>query len=357
MRTNRSGRSWVALAGLAIACGGDAPGTSAPIGNDDTAGAAVVPEGVAVEVVTGMPTALRVTWTTAEPVAGHVAVQVGARTVTTQPSSPTTEHAHLVVGLPPDTDLDVVAVAGAAETGSAAPVAARTGALPGVPTFTVEGSNDRYMVLPLVEDDVNPIVVIDPEGRVVWHHRDERALAVFRAHVARDGSGVMYTATLKGGEPNPDSLLIHVPWDGGPEETTAVPYLAHDFVELDDGAIVSLAYEYREEIQGNKLVRIEPDGTSSTLWSAWDCFDPELHPSIDLEHGWTHANALDEGPDGSWYVNFRNLTSLVRVEADGACNWGFGGAAGTVAVDGPTFYHQHQFEVLDDGLPPATSLA
>jgi hypothetical protein len=328
---------------LSWACSGDDPG------DPGTPTAPVAPEDVTVAQVTA-PTVLKVSWTTAEPAEGQVRFTVDGveRMSARRPAADA--HEQLLVGLPPNADVRIEVLAGpeGAEV-AAEPVDARTGDLV-APTFTVEGESDRYLVLPLIDEDVSTIAVIDPKGRVVWSHDDRRGLAVFRARVARDGSGLIYTATLIGGEPNEGSVVVRVPWDGGPEEVTPVPYLAHDFVELDDGSLVSLAYEFRDGIEGNKLVRIARDGALETLWSAWDCYDPAVHLSIDLEHGWIHANALDRHPDGGFIVGMRNLTSLVRVDDSGTCLWGLGGAAGTVAVDGPSFFHQHQFELLDGGM-------
>jgi hypothetical protein len=136
-----------------------------------------------------------------------------------------------------------------------------------------------------------------------------------------------------------------------------VPYLAHDFVELDDGSIVSLAYEFREDpvlggVEGNRLVKVLADGTvAGDVWSAWDCYDPNVNESIDLDHGWIHANALDfDEATGRFLVGMRNLTTIASVDVDArTCEWGFGGSGGTVDITASeSFLHQHQFEVTGD---------
>ena len=141
------------------------------------------------------------------------------------------------------------------------------------------------------------------------------------------------------------------------QREVAVPYLAHDFIEREDGSIISLAYEFREDptlggVEGNRLVEVAPDGTVvGNVWSAWDCYDPNVHESIDLEHGWIHANALDyDASTGRFLVGMRNLTTIASVDIEtGTCEWGFGGSGGTVDITASeSFLHQHQFDKLDD---------
>ena len=121
----------------------------------------------------------------------------------------------------------------------------------------------------------------------------------------------------------------------------------------------------RRKHDESELVEISPDGTVRDIWSAWDCYDPVTNPSIDIDHGWTHANAMDyDAAADAFQISLRNLTTIVQVDrATGACDWGVGGSAGTVTIDGPTFFHQHQFQrhpgrllVFDnDGAPGFTS--
>ncbi len=356
------------------ACSGDKDGTS-PDGTDttdtteesgDTGSGTTVPDAVVVSDVSLTPlptmgTVIEATWTTDVPVTARVRFTVDGMTRETATSAATTSHRHLLVGVPPEAAVDVGLVHDVTGGESVQAETATAGTLPGAPGLTASGTNDRFLVLPLVDETANEssLAIIDPMGRVVWQHADDSGLSVFRAHVARDGSGIIYAATLVDGGPNPNSKLVYVGWDGVVQREVMVPYLAHDFVETEDGSIVSLAYEFREDptlggVEGNRLVKVAADGTvEGDVWSAWDCYDPNVHESIDLEHGWIHANALDhDEATGRFLVGMRNLTTLASVDIDtDTCVWGFGGSGGTVAItSSESFLHQHQFEYLGDGM-------
>ncbi len=344
MRTDLRRAATVFACVVLGACSGDS-------GTDGTVPAAdVTPVDVIGELAPDMQTVVTVTWRTADPTVGFVEFGEGeAFDRSTAPdAAPATEHQATLVALAPDTEISWRIVSegevGTTETTT-------TGSLQGPPMLTVEGSSDRFMALPVI-GDLSSAAVIDGQGRVVWWHTDSRDLSVFRVHVASDGAGIVYSATLDSGLPNESSAFVRVPWDGTAEQVTEVPFLAHDFVELDDGTLVSLAYEWRDDIEGAKLVRVAPDGTVSDLWSAWDCYDPDVNLSIDLEHGWIHANALDYDAERDVFlVGMRNLGTIAQVDrATGACDWGLGGSGGTLSIDGSTFFHQHQFNRTGGGM-------
>lgn len=350
-------RLFLALA--LVACGGDGedkePSDTATAGGTTTGTptggtAAVLPLDVSAVVSPTMGTVIHVTWSTEVESSGYVEFGIdGALDRATMPTAVGTSHSATLVGLPQSTEVSYrVVVDGESETATIA-----TGTLTDAPTFTVEGTgNDRFLSLPLVRDDISTATILDPQGRVTWQHTDTRGLSVYRVHVKHDGSGIVYSATLVGGRPNEDSVFVHVNWDGEEQEVVPVPFLAHDFLELDDGSLVSLAHEWRDDVEGNKLVSLAPDGTLSDIWSAWTCFDPAIHESVDPAQGWTHANALDYDPiQDQFLVSIRNLTAITAIDrATGECSWILGGEAGDVAIDGPTFYHQHQFTRTEDSL-------
>jgi hypothetical protein len=299
-----------------------------------------------------MPTVVEVTWRTDEPSTGAVVFSAAGGPERTTPEQPSdTEHRALLVGLPPQSEVTVRVEAG--ELGSDE-VTATTGAVPGVvPPLRVEGGgNDQFTFTSVMEEARARVVVLDPEGRVVWMHVDERGLSVFRVRPAHDGDGVMYLSSIVRGGPSPESELVRVGWDGVESRVVAVPDLAHDFVELPDGTVVALAYEQRGDVLGNALVEIPPSGEPRTIWTTWDCFDPVAFPGDDPAQGWTHTNALDyDAVNDVFLVGMRNLDAITAVNpSTGACEWTIGGPVGDVDIDGDRFHHAHQFERTADGL-------
>jgi len=311
----------------------------------------LVVKAVEAVVAENMGTVVTVSWRTSAPTLGAVEFgeDDGFGRITADEATASKDHSVTLVGLAPETEIHFRVLSdGEADTRD---YTVTTGALVGAPSLMVEGDGqDLFLAMPIVTDETTLVSVIDPQGRVVWLHKDTRQASVFRARVARDRSGIVYSATVVRGEPHQGSAIVRVPWDGSNAEVIEVPWLAHDFVELDDGTLVSLAYEYRDEVQGNKLIQVDPEGTVTDLWSAWDCFDPDTHISSDPDHGWIHANALDyDASTDSFLVGMRNLSSIVRVDrASGACVWTLGRGAGDVDQSGGLFVHQHQFGWFGD---------
>jgi len=359
-----SSRAALILALALVGCSGDSEKDTPPTDTTDSGDtgptvAAVVVSEVVLQPLATMGTVVEATWTTDVAVTARVRFTVGDLVRETASSDAATAHQHLLVGVPPGAEVQVELVHDVADGEDVHTDSVTAGSLPGAPAMTATGTNDRFLVLPLINETANEssLAVIDPEGRVVWKHDDTSGLSVFRAHIARDGSGIVYAATLVDAGPNPNSKLVYVGWDGVVQREVLVPYLAHDFVELDDHSIVSLAYEFRDDptlggVEGNRLVKVLADGTvEGDVWSAWDCYDPNVEESIDLEHGWIHANALDlDEATGRFLVGMRNLTTIASVDIDaGTCEWGFGGNAGTVDITASeAFLHQHQFEMAGD---------
>ena len=162
---------------------------------------------------------------------------------------------------------------------------------------------------------------------------------------------------------------MKVPFDGSSETFIALDYLAHDFVELEDGTLAGIAFkegplpkacpELYEKLDppkklllGNHIVEIAPDGTQTEVWDSWDCFDPcvDLSDTLDdsvREPGWTFTNALDYDEDtDSYLVSMRHLSTIASISrATGQCNWIFGSAPSATTVPvGEVFHHEHQFE-------------
>jgi hypothetical protein len=355
---------------MLIACGGDkddsddsagrttpsgtATGMTATGGTGTTTGStatAVTVSDVAATVSATMGTVVHVTWSTDVAASGHVEFGVdGMMDRSTRATASGTAHSATLVGLPQGAEVSYRVVVGD-DVGEASVVT--TGTLPGAPVLTVEGDgNDRFLALALIKDDISTATIVDPKGNVVWQYADTRGLSVYRVHVKNDGSGIVYTATLIGGRPNEDSVIVHVSWDGEETAVVPVPNLAHDFVEMDDGTLVSLAHAWQDDEEGNSLLSVAPDGTVTEIWSAWTCFDPAIHESIDPPQGWTHANAMDYDPVADQFlISIRNLVAIAAVDrSTGECAWVLGGDAGDIDIDGDEFYHQHQFQRTPGGL-------
>jgi hypothetical protein len=305
-------------------------------------------------------TVVKVSFTTNTPAESHVEYgptpSLGFKTPVESTTSES--HSHTLLGLEADTEYFYRAVAsdGALEkTGET--LAIRTGVLPlGMPPLSLEGDEiDGFVIVPVLGASTK-VLVLDGAGNVVWYHADDRELDFYRARLSVDGKSMLYNAASVSGTPSEASELVRVALDGSATSSIPVPLLAHDFVEHPDGTLGAMVVEYREvdgeELRGDKIVEIDGAGNFTTVWSAWDCFDPADTPGDDPALGWTFANALDFDPAAdAYYLGLRNFSSIVKIDRKtGQCEWVLGtyGATFEFARGSTRFLHQHQFHVRDD---------
>ncbi len=307
-------------------------------------------------------TVVNVSWTTSKETTGYVEYGPSESYGFSTPleSEAALEHQVSLMGMTADTDCHFRVVVPTddgdevSETGEII-----TGSLPAeLPGLTVSGQGqDHFSVVPIIGSTTGPMI-INSEGEFIWYHIEERELDVYRTRVSVDGQSVLYNAASVSGEPDEGSEIVRVAYDGSWEESIPIPLLAHDFVEHADGTIGAMVVEYRdfegEDLRGDQIIEVAPDGTQTTIWSAWDCFDPSEITGDDMEIGWTFANALDYDPDEqAYYLSLRNFSSIIKIDrASGECLWGFGGEANSfdIASGSETFMHEHQFQVLDDSI-------
>jgi hypothetical protein len=316
------------------------------------------PSQIVAEVSAKITTVVNVRWTTQQPTTGYVEFgptpQMEFRTATE--TQPVREHTATLLGLTADTVTHYRAVTWDGGPAAASGVATiRTGDLPvGLPALTLTGSgHQEFVVVPILTGGSAAVTIINPQGKIVWYHRDERDLDFYRARLALDGKSLLYNAANVSGEPSADSQLVRVALDGSRSDPIPIPLLRHDFVEMPDGTLAAIVAEYRDvqgtEVRGDKIVEIAPDGTQKIAWTAWDCFDPAVVLSDDPQQGWTFANALDYDPAADvYYLGMRNLSSIARINRQTrTCEWvlGLRGATLTFAQGAERFLHQHQFHV------------
>jgi hypothetical protein len=332
----------VALGACCLACGADDGGA---------------PRNVSARVSDEITTVVDVTFTTDGPTRGYVeygeTAALGSRTPL-EPA-PTSAHARTLLGLAADTEYYFRVVT---DDGGESPVTKiRTGLLPlGLPDLTLKGEGNDLFTLTTLLGNSRAIIVIDPEGRIVWYRFEDRELDFYRARLSRDGTSILYNAASISGTPSEASELVRVALDGSSVSSIPVPLLAHDFVELPDGTLGAMVVEYRDFegtlLRGDSIVEIAPDGTQSTRWTSWDCFDPATTPGDDITLGWTFANALDYDPEAdAYYLSLRNFSSITRIQRQtGACEWVLGSFGRTLdfAPGSARFLHEHQFYVFGD---------
>jgi hypothetical protein len=319
-----------------------------------------------VEVSEVIPTVATLRWTTSQPADATVTFGPGEPSGTTlsDPADGELDHEVVLFGLLPATEYSVAVTLIDAQEGQAT-ANFTTGAVPtSLPTLSVqildeEVAPDGYLLTSLLTSPLS-VVLLDTDGTFLWWHFDERdQTAIGRVRLSADGEAILYdTFPTYGADPDdPTHEIIRVSLDGTDVEVLDTPGHHHDFAQLDDGTLAYLAEDRRdvegEEIIGDQLVELRPDGSHEVVWTAWDDipYDPaDVPPGSD----WTHCGALFHDPvEDAYYLSSHNLDAIWKVDrATGELIWTFGGPRSdfTVAEPGALPYHQHQLQVLDDHL-------
>lgn len=336
-------------------------------GGDESNGEPGDPSGVTAELSEHITTVVNVSWTTSSETRGVVEYgptpDLGSSTPLEADAA--TEHRLPLLGLKPETEYFFRVTLEDERKSAVSSIV--TGSLPvNLPVLTGGdgGENDLFTLVPVL-GSTTAVTMLDPDGDIVWYYEDDRDLDFYRARLSVDGKSIVYNAASVSGDPADNSELVRVSLDGSESSSVAVPLLAHDFVEHPDGTLGAIVVEYRDfegsELRGDKIVEVSPDGSQTTVFSVWDCFDPALTAHDEIEHGWTFANALDYDPEeDAYYLGMRNFGSIVKVDrSSGRCEWvlgTYGARAGqcgaercfTFASGSERFWHQHQFEVRGD---------
>lgn len=239
-----------------------------------------------------------------------------------------------------------------------------------VPRFYARKPNDgeawgRFSLVAweeLTHGENSGVVVLDDDGDVVWYWLPGGQVTAW-SDIGPDGA-VWLLAEETADDTQEEDGLVRVPL-GNPEARREPAPDAHHAVVTDvpDALAAWLVAEPRtvdgETVWGDTIVERGLDGSSRTVWSAWDTLPVETHEGWhSLYYGgdegdWTHANGLDYDPEEDvYYVSLYYLAEIVKIDrATGEIVWEFGGTrdAFALATD-QRIGHIHAPEVTEDGL-------
>ena len=344
---------------VAVGCSESGPG------DDDSDGDALVATADASEVI---GTVVTIRWTTEEPSTGYVeyGADGGHETQVWSAATDATSHEVVLFGLKTSTEYAyrVVAVIDDVESDTFESEFT-TGVLPGDLSqhgLTVEATGDHaggYLLAPIVSTPPKP-VIMDRDGDIVWWFLDQDFDHDMHISVGLscDGQHVLFnsmsTAYADQADPHYIEHVVRLSLDGTELERIEKAEHSHTFVELPDGTIAFLVYDRRdvdgENVVGDQIVEVAPDGTETVVWSAFDDFDydPEDPPP---GTGWSHAAALDYDPvEEAYFVSLRNFACIVKIgRSSGDMAWQLGGRGSSFEIEGEVFTDQHEFQILDGG--------
>lgn len=195
-------------------------------------------------------------------------------------------------------------------------------------------------------------VLYDRDGEPVWYAinwagADPRG----DVDVSFDAAArTVILGTTGGVEPIEVDLEGSIVWTGPtqPDGLNAQNQIHHQVSKLASGNYLTLVYENRGLIEGDRIVELDPSGEE--VWQ-WNAFDHVPNPTpID----WTHANsAVYRDDEGALYYSARNLNAVLKLDREsGAILWTLG-ANGDFSADpeagDPWFVQQHDPQILANG--------
>ena len=300
----------------------------------------------------------------------------------TAPSGPASEHAIPVVRLRAETAYSyAVGVEGADGFVFGPEGSFTTGPLPeGLADVrrTVSGKSSQPLILTdlargIEYPDVSAyIVVLDEDGRIVWHYKDVHV----DPPLGRSG--------LKGVKQTPDGNFAYAinfccikevtPLGRQVDQIVANPVdggMHHDFVYLDADRVLYLAdleVVFDDSANGGaeetaavvETLRVwdQRSGRTEEVWSAadfWDIASPDQRVQWNPARQpirWAHVNSLNPGPRGNFILSSRNRNQIFSVSPDfSEVEWQLGGPDSDYAFPDPNdrFYRQHSASELANG--------
>jgi hypothetical protein len=138
--------------------------------------------------------------------------------------------------------------------------------------------------------------------------------------------------------------LLEVDWAGNIVWELAQPMIHHDARKLPNGNLLVLRGELvpgdvAARVQGGVpapqggpmwtdwVVEITPEDETVWEWHAWEHLDPavDVIGPLDMRAEWTHANSIDQMPNGDLLISFRNTSTVAIVSrATGEVAWRMG---------------------------------
>lgn len=200
-------------------------------------------------------------------------------------------------------------------------------------------------------------LVTDAQGTPVWTFADD-AGPIVRIRPSPNGGGITYLID----DPNSDKFpeLVSVGWDGTELSRQSIEGIARDFVFLEEGAIAypkteeQTFAEFADPVRGEGIVERSAIGVETTVWSAFDHWDPRTAGGVGEGGEWTHANALDyDSETGIYSIGFYGMRAIVRVDrASGQVVSQVGGDGSDYDFpdDSDVPKWQHQFQFTEDSV-------
>ncbi len=250
-----------------------------------------------------------------------------------------------------------------------------------------EGSESGYVLLSYLGDGKSGVGIVDREGKYVWALANDPEqpwgaadTLIGRVRAGRDGASLVWNVAH---EKREDDLaeIIRVSMDGSEVTRTRTLNGHHDFVELPDGTMAWLGYDFRDltvdgigenvPVAADTIYEAPEGATSDTtpteVFNMFDDYPYGIYNSgremaregyfLPGYHEFSHGNSLAHLPGSDTYLaSFRWLDTINKIDRASGMLWQFGGASATVVDlasdftgdESTLFNHPHFSDVWED---------
>ncbi len=321
-----------------------------------------------------IPTMVLVSWETDQP--GESWVEYGNSGVldlTTPVYEPSTQHEFALLGLGPLEDIQLMACTDSGDDILTGWGEISTNNMPStlpnlqVTTYHQDLADPQPYLLGSVVGEYNVLYIMDRNGEWSWYADQEDDTFTIHTAPLSDGGGMLHNIfpwPMMASEVKLRSTTL----DGRWQEQWDTPGAHHGFAQLPDGNIALIVSDVRdwlstetgevEQVGGDAIVEMAPDGSTTEVFSTWDALEPFIHENWDMDYlttgvrDWTHANAIYyyEGTD-TYLFSLGNIDTILEIDrSDGQVLRSFGfDAEYSFAPGSPAFDFQHDPQWTDQG--------
>lgn len=232
-----------------------------------------------------------------------------------------------------------------------------------------------YVLFSYIGQNVSGVGILDRDGKYVWAYKNpDPGTLIARARPGRDGASLLWNFA-DADRIDDVAEVVRMSMDGSTTTSTRTLNAHHDFVELPDGRLGWLGYDFRElDIPGRGLIDVAADtvkeddeGVTDTTntrlvynvfddypYGVWDV-GADMNEGVFLPgyHEFSHANSLAyRASDDAYFLMYRWLDAFVKVDrTTGQQLWQMGGRDNEfTGVPEDLFLHAHMSEIWDGGM-------
>jgi len=211
-------------------------------------------------------------------------------------------------------------------------------ACPGFTLFTPLHGDGTVYLLDLQGHVVHTWQMFYPPG--LYGYLTEQGTLFYNRKVLEDPARYISEQPWKGG------AVLEADWSGRVLWEVHHPDHHHDGRRLRNGNVLLLCMtaiprdlipkvrggisgtEHHGDMYGDYLVEMTTDGRIVWEWYSWEHLDPETDRITAMQerrHEWTHANTVEELPDGNIILSFRNTSMVIIISREtGEVLWKLG---------------------------------